>query len=374
MECIENRSKEIVRVSWRGIAVNLVLVAAKAAVGFAAGSLAVILDAVNNLSDALSSVITIVGTHLAGKAADKKHPYGHGRIEYIASLLIAMIVLAAGASSLKESVLRILHPAETDFRLYSLGIIAAAIVLKLLLGRYFIAKGKALSSGALTASGKDALFDAVIALATLISAGVSMVSSFSPEGWLGIVISLFILKAGAGIVSETAGQIIGIRTDSALSAKVRGVICGFPEVQGAYDLILHSYGPDSFFGSVHIEVDESMTVAELDALTRRITPKVYAECGVLLTAVGVYAANSDTPDARAIRAAIETAVSANPQILQMHGFYLAEAEKTVSFDLVFDYGQEHPEQVIASIRQALSAQFPGYHFSINLDRDFSVSD
>ncbi|MCR5306082.1 MAG: cation diffusion facilitator family transporter [Oscillospiraceae bacterium] len=373
MERIENRSNEIVRVSRRGIGVNLLLVAMKAAVGFAAGSIAVILDAVNNLSDALSSAITIVGTHLAGKAADKKHPYGHGRIEYIASLLIALIVLAAGLSSLKESVLRIIHPKETDFRLYSLGIIAAAIVCKLLLGRYFLIKGKALSSGALSASGKDALFDAVISLATLISAGISMIFPVNPEGWLGIVISLFILKAGVGIVTETAGQIIGIRADSALSGRVREIICSFPEVHGAYDLILHSYGHDSFFGSVHIEVDEKMTVAELDALTRRIVPAVYAECGVLLT-VGVYAANNDTPDAKAIRSSVETAIAANPRILQMHGFYLSETEHTVSFDLVFDYGQEHPEQIIDALSEALSAQFPAYQFCIHLDRDFSVSD
>lgn len=373
MERIENRSAEIVRVSSRGIAVNLLLVAMKAAVGFAAGSIAVILDAVNNLSDALSSVITIVGTRLAGKAADKKHPYGHGRIEYIASLLIALIVLAAGLSSLKESVGRILHPTETDFHLYSLGIIAAAILFKLLLGRYFIAKGKQLASGALSASGQDALFDAVISLATLISAGVSMIWKVNPEGWLGIIISLFILKAGIGIVTETAGQIIGIRADSGLAGRVKEAICSFPEVGGAYDLILHSYGPDSFFGSVHIEVDEKMTVAELDALTRRIVPKVYAECGVLLT-VGVYAANSDAAEAGAIRSAIETAIAANPNILQMHGFYVSESDRNVSFDLVFDYGQQHPEQIIAALRQALAAQFPGYQFCINLDRDFSVSD
>lgn len=373
MEHKQNRSKEIVRVSWRGIAVNLILVAVKAAVGFAAGSLAVILDAVNNLSDALSSVITIIGTHLAGKAADKKHPYGHGRIEYISSLLIAMLVLAAGLSSLKRSVEYILHPEQTDFRLISVLLIAAALGAKLLLGRYYLEKGKALSSGALTASGTDALFDAVISAATLVSAVISIWLHVYIEGWLGIVISALILKAGIGIVTETAGHIIGKRADSALAKQVRDTICSFPEVQGAYDLILHSYGPESYFGSAHIELDEKMTVAELDALTRRIVPKVYSDCGVLLT-LGVYAANNDAPDAKAIRAAVQTAVSANPMILQMHGFYLSETDKAVSFDLVFDYSQEHPEQVIASLKEALSAQFPDYQFTIHLDRDFSVSD
>ena len=373
MERNQNRSKEIVRVSWRGIAVNLILVAVKAGVGFAAASLAVILDAVNNLSDALSSVITIVGTHLAGKAADKKHPYGHGRIEYIASLLIAMIVLAAGLSSLKRSVLRIMYPEETDFKLYSIVLIAAALAAKLLLGRHYLKKGKELSSGALTASGTDALFDAVISVATLISAVISIWFHIYIEGWLGILISLLILKAGIGIVTETAGHIIGIRADSTLSKQVREVIRSFPEVHGAYDLMLHSYGPENYFGSAHIEVDERMTVAELDALTRRIVPKVYADCGVLLT-LGVYAANNDAPDAKAIRAAVETAIAANPQILQMHGFYLSETEGSVSFDLVFDYGQEHPEEIIDALRQALTAQFPAYLFSIHLDRDFSVSD
>ena len=208
-----DRSSQIVKVSIRGIAVNILLVVFKAIVGFAANSISVILDAVNNLSDALSSIITIIGTKLAGRAPDKKHPYGHGRIEYITSLIIAVIVLAAGGSSLKESVEKIISPEKTDFTVVSIVVICFAIFAKFYLGRYFIAQGKKLNSSSLTASGTDASFDAVISVGTLFSAVISLTVGWNIEGWLGAVISVFILKAGMEILTGTLGDIIGLRVD-----------------------------------------------------------------------------------------------------------------------------------------------------------------
>ncbi len=157
----KDRSKEIIKVSIKGILVNILLVVFKAIVGLLANSIAIILDAVNNLTDALSSIITIIGTKLAGKAADKKHPYGHGRIEYLTSTIIAVIVIAAGVLAGKESIIRIIHPDNTNYSYWSIIIIAVAVVVKFLLGRYFTAKGKKLNSGALKASGTDAIFDEV---------------------------------------------------------------------------------------------------------------------------------------------------------------------------------------------------------------------
>lgn len=366
----DSRSRQIIRVSRNGIIVNVLLVIFKIAVGAAAGSIAVILDAVNNFSDALSSVITIAGTKLAGKAPDKKHPYGHGRIEYIAALLVAVIVLIAGLTSLKESVTRILHPADTDFTVISAIIIAVAVAAKVLLGRYFLAKGKEYHSGSLSASGTDALFDAVVSFATLVSAIISMVFSVNIEGWLGAVIALLILKAGWEIISDTVWDIVGKRSDESLSKQVRAIVTDFPQVHGAFDLILHSYGPENHYGSVHIEVDDSMTAAEIDDLTRQIVPKVYTECGVLLT-VGIYAHNTTSGEAAEIRKAIKNAIAGDPEIMQMHGFYFAAQQHLVSFDLVFDFSAKEPGDRIEQIRQTLSEQFPDYRFVINLDRDFS---
>ena len=365
-----DRTKEIVKVSIRGIAVNIILVVFKAAVGLAANSVAVILDAVNNLSDALSSVITIVGTKLAGKAADKKHPYGYGRIEYITSTIIAVIVITAGITSLKESVMKIIAPEDTNYTAVSLIIIGAGVLVKFFLGRYFTAKGKALNSGSLTASGTDASFDAVISLATFVSAVISMTAGLNLEGILGAVISVFILKAGVEVIIETLGDIIGVRADEELTAKVKEKVCSYEGILGAYDLILNSYGPQENLGSVHVEVADDMTARDIDALTRRIVPEIYTEYGVLLT-IGIYASNTGDELSARIKEAVRSETAAYPQILQMHGFYCDPEKKLASFDIIIDFNEHEKLKITEDIRQKLSQSFPDISFYINIDRDFS---
>ena len=365
-----SRTGEIIRVSYRGIAVNLLLVVFKAAVGLAANSIAIVLDAVNNLSDAVSSEITIGGTKLAGKTADKQHPYGHGRVEYISATLIAVLVLLAGLASMKESFTKLLHPEDTNYTAVSLIVITGALVAKIFLGRYYQKKGRALNSDSLTASGTDALFDAVISFATLISAVISLTLGWNLEGILGIVISLFIMKAGYDILSDTVSRIIGIREDDALTRQIRECICANPNVQGAYDLILHNYGPEKYFGSVHIEVDDSMTAREIDALSRSIVPEVYQKFSVILT-IGIYAANTHSEAAQEIRRAVQAAAQAHQEILQVHGFYIDETAHAVSFDIMLDYVIRDPAEITGSLRETLHRQYPAYDFHINIDRDFS---
>ena len=364
------RSQQIVRVSIRGILVNAALVLFKAIAGFAANSISVILDAVNNLSDALSSLITIIGTKLAGKAPDKKHPYGHGRIEYITSLVIAVIVLTAGISSLRESVEKIITPADTHFTMLTVVVITAAIFTKFFLGRYFIAMGRKLNSGSLTASGTDASFDAVISVATLISAIVSMTLGWNIEGWLGAGISVFILKAGIEILRDTLSDIIGKRADRELSIAVRRRINTFKEVFGCYDLILHNYGPEENLGSVHIEVADEMTATEIDVLTRKITAAIYNEFGVILT-IGIYASNTDMEEAFAIKDRVIELIRQHKNIIGMHGFYYDDVENMVSFDLIFDFEEKDAKGITEEIKAALTEEFTGLTFYINIDRDFT---
>lgn len=365
-----NRTGEIIRVSYRGIAVNLLLVVFKAIVGLTAHSIAVVLDAVNNLSDALSSIITIVGAKLAGKAADRKHPYGHGRIEYISASIIALLVLLAGLTSMKESFAKLIHPAETKHTIFSIIILVAAVAAKILLGKYYQKKGAELNSDSLSASGTDALFDAVLSFATLIAAVISMTVGWNLEGLLGIVISVFILKAGYEIIKETLNHIIGIRAEDDFTAQIKSCICANPDVHGAYDLILHNYGPEKYFGSVHIEVDDSMTAREIDALSRTIVPQIYQEFGVLLT-IGIYATNTHSETAVQIRETVRHVVAQYPEILQMHGFYVEEAARAVSFDIMLDYEIENASDLTGEISAELTERFPDYQFFINIDRDFS---
>jgi len=364
-----DRSRRIIRTSILGIGVNLVLVAFKMTVGLIVNSIAIVLDAVNNLSDALSSIITIVGTKLAGRKPDKKHPYGYGRVEYLTGMLIAVIVLLAGFTSLKESVGKILHPEAASYTAASLVIIAAGVAVKFFMGRYVRRVGESLNSQALTASGSDALFDAVLSLTTLFGAVLSLVWHLNLEGWLGAVISAFIIKAGTEMLIETLNSITGERADKELTDEIRRLVCAYPQVRGAYDLTVHNYGPSSTIASIHVELDDEMTAKEIHRLTRNISVDVYNALGVVLT-VGVYAANDSGEADRELKARMEQIAAGMPEILEMHGFFVDEEQKRVMLDLVIDFAADAPA-IVEKVRQQAAPLRPGYRFDIVLDSDYS---
>ena len=363
------RDQIIVRTSIIGILANVFLAGFKAAVGAISGSIAVVLDAVNNLSDALSSVITIVGTKLAGKKPDKKHPYGYGRIEYITAVLIAVIVLYAGVTSLVESVKKILHPELPDYSPVALVIIAVAVVVKVLLGRYVKGMGEKVNSDSLIASGKDAMLDSVISASTLAAAAIYLIWHVSLEAWLGAVISLVIIKSGIEMLSESLSDILGERAESDTAKGIKATINSFPEVHGAYDLVLHSYGPDHLVGSVHIEVPDTMTADRLDELQRAITQKVLLEHGVILTGISVYSMNTKNDAAAHLQQDVRRAVMAHDHVLQMHGFYLDEAAREIRFDVIIDFAAPDRVGEYRAIVSEIEQKYPGYRVIVSLDVD-----
>ena len=364
-----NREKVIVRTSVLGILANLFLAGFKAAVGLLSNSIAVVLDAVNNLSDALSSVITIIGTKLAGKKPDKQHPYGHGRSEYITATIIAVIVLYAGVTALIESVKKIFAPETPDYGVSSLIIIGAAVLVKVALSVYVKKTGQAVKSDALAASGQDAMNDAVISAATLVAAGIWLIWHVALEAWLGAIISLFILKAGLDMLRQTFSRIIGERVDSELALAVKKTVSAFPEVNGAYDLILHSYGPDLLMGSIHIEVPDTMTAAELDQLERDITDKVAEDHGVILTGISIYSVN--TADDRIARARedIRRRVMSHDHVLQLHGFHMHDTE--IRFDVVIGFDAPDRRALFEQICEEIRGAYPNYQVYITMDSDIS---
>ena len=366
-----DRGKIIVRTSVVGILANALLAGFKAFVGIVTGSIAVTLDAVNNLSDALSSVITIIGTKLAGKKPDKKHPLGHGRVEDLTAAIISVIVLYAGVTSLGESVKKIIHPETPEYTTASLIIIAAAVVVKILLGRYVKGVGERVQSDALIASGTDATLDSVISAATLVAAGIFLLFGLSLEAWLGAVISLVIIKSGLEMLRDAISTILGERADSEMSRGVKEIISSFEPVSGAYDLLLHSYGPDKMLGSVHIEVPDTMTAGELDALEREIVEKVMCETGVILTGISVYSVNTTNDAVTAVHETVRRVVMNQPYVLQMHGFYLDEAAKTMQFDVVIDFAAPSMEEAYQHVVQEVSAAYPDYTLKIAMDQDLS---
>jgi cation diffusion facilitator family transporter len=366
-----DRKNIIIRTSIIGIITNCLLAGFKAAVGILSGSIAIVLDAVNNLSDALSSIITIVGTKLAGKAPDRKHPLGYGRIEYISAAIISVIVLYAGITSFVESVKKIIHPELPSYGVPSLIIVAVAIVVKIVLGTYVKKTGEKVNSDSLIASGEDAKLDSVISASTLIAAIIFIFSGISLEAWLGAIISIVIIKAGSEMLRDTLSQILGERMSPEFTQNIKKTIAAFKEVNGAYDLILHNYGPDKIVGSVHIEVPEDITIKRLDSLQREIVMKVYEEHGVAIEAVGIYSQNSDNSVAGKLHNDVVRVVKRHEHIKQIHGFYLDEVRERVSFDMVVTFDEKDVEKLRRDVYDELRAEFPEYDYIINIDRDIS---
>ena len=250
MKMPEARNQGIVRTSVIGIIANLFLVVFKGAVGLASNSIAILLDAVNNLTDALSSVITIIGARAAAKEPDREHPLGHGRIEYLSALLVAALVLYAGLSSLVESVKKMLHPETPQYSAVGLVIIAVAVLVKILMGQYVKHRGKQLNSDALVASGSDASFDALLSASVLASALIFLRTGISLEAYVGTLLSVMIVRSGYGMVRDTLDEILGKRPDTELVRKIRALIMEEQVVIGAYDLFITDYGPERRYGVV----------------------------------------------------------------------------------------------------------------------------
>lgn len=366
----QERERIIVRTSVIGVVTNVFLAAFKAAVGLLSHSIAVTLDAVNNLSDALSSVITIIGAKLGAKLPDKKHPLGYGRIEYLSSMLVAALVLYAGITSLVESAKKILSPEAADYSAVSLVIIAVAIVVKLILGSYVKKQGEKVNSGALIASGSDASFDAILSASVLASAVIYLLFHISLEAYVGVVIAVVIVKASVEMMMETLNDILGQRGDAELSGQIRDILKDEPEVRGAYDLLLHNYGPNKNYSSVHLELPDTMSVEDVDRLTRRLQVRVFRETGVILTGVGVYSYNTTDTEAAAIRNEVQKTVLSHEWALQMHAFYADTEQKTMRFDVVLSFEVERSE-ALSTLCQEVQALYPDYQIYIVPDADLA---
>ena len=365
------REKEIIKVSIIGIIANLFLAAFKAAIGALTNSIAITLDAVNNLSDVLSSIITIIGTRIAGRKPDKKHPLGHGRVEYLSAGLIAIIVLYAGITSLVESVKKIINPSEPEYTNIALIIVAVAVVVKLVLGSYVKSRGKKLNSDSLIASGEDARLDAVISATTSVAALIYIFWGVSLESYLAALISLVIIKAGYEMISETLSEIIGERIDKDVIDELKQTIMEFEDVYGVYDVVLHNYGPDTLIGSLHIEVLDTYTAGQLDELQRHLMKAAYDKNNIILAGISVYARNSKDDRAKKDFEKVRHLVMSHKYVLQMHGFYINYEEKIMNFDIILDFDSPDRNEEYMHILSDVQEAFPDFAIGITLDLDVS---
>lgn len=365
------REKIVIRTSLLGILANLLLSGFKVTVGLLSNSIAIISDAVNNLTDAMSSIVTIIGTKLANKAPDRKHPYGYGRIEYMTSLIVSFIVLYAGATALIESIKKIITPETVDYDVFTLIVIGVAVFVKFVLGFYVKKKGREAHSDALVASGTDAFNDGILSGAVFVSAIIYLIFKVDIEAYVSVILAGFIIKTGIELVKESVSNILGTRVESKLARAIKKEILKEEQIEGAFDLILHNYGPDQYQGSVHIEVPDTMTAVEIDKISRRVSARVIKKFGVVLHTIGIYSMNTKDKEAIRIREDIKSIVFAHEAVLQFHGFYYDEAEKVISFDIIIDFAVKEREKLYCDIYDEIKAKYPDYNLNITLDVDVS---
>ena len=367
------RESTIVRTSIISIVTNIILVAMKATIGLMANSIAIITDAINNLSDALSSIITIVGTKLANRGADRDHPYGHGRAEYITSLLVSAIVFYAGATALIESVKKIFNPEAVDYSAVTIIVLVIGVLGKFILGLYVKHVGTKIRSGALKASGVDAFNDGILSMSVLVAVIIYLIFKVNIEAYVGVLVALYIIKTGVELVKESVDSVIGKRIDHEIIEKIKTEILKDKRVLGVYDLVLNDYGPERYMGSAHIELDNKMTVSEIDQLSRQITNTIIKKYGVILHTIGVYSIDKKDPETRAIYDDIRELVFKNPNVLEMHGFSVDKKARSIVFDIVIDFKEPDQDSLHAEILKECRKLYPDYKINIILDTDTSVS-
>ncbi|MDU7411977.1 MAG: cation diffusion facilitator family transporter [Anaerococcus sp.] len=365
------REKQIVKTSVVGIIANVVLAAIKAIVGLASNSIAIILDAVNNISDAGSSLITIVGTKLAAKDPDKEHPFGYGRVEYLSAMIISVIVLYAGITSLVEAIKKIMNPVIPTYTTPSLIIVAVAVVVKVVLGRYVKNVGLKVNSDSLVNSGQEAKLDSIVSASTLVAAAIFISFGLSLEAYLGAIISIIIIKSGIDMIRNTISQLLGERNDPELAREVRKTVEDFPGVEGAYDLVLNNYGPDTWNGSIHIEVPDTYTADKLDQMIRDIQLEVYFKHQIILTAIGVYSINTQDPYVIAMHKKLKEIVFSHKYVTQLHGFYVDKSEKTIRFDVVISLDADDRLKIFEGVVKDVESKFSEYEIVAFPDVDFT---
>lgn len=367
---MKNRQQQIVRTGYVGIGTNVLVASGKAIVGLVSGSMAIVLDAVNNLTDALSSIITIIGVKLAGKPADDKHPFGYGRIEYFTAVIIAAMVLVAGGTSLVESIKGIITPSEQEYSTIGLCIIGVTIFVKFFLGYYTKRKGKDLNSDALLSSGADSMFDSIISLTTIVSAVIMITTGLNIDCWLAAVISCLIIKAGIEMLMSPISELLGMRSDPELTGAIKAKVKELDGVRGVFDVVIHNYGPEQNIGALHVEVADTLSASDLHHLTRRIQVLVKKEFGIFTT-VGFYAHHQEGSPEAMEEKSIKEYVSSIDGVLGMHGFYVNHQDKILSFDIVYSFKVTQPITLRQKVLDYMQEKYAGYNISIGMDRNYS---
>ena len=355
-----------------GIVLNLLLSAGKLFAGLMTGSISITADAFNNLSDAGSSVVTLVGFKLAGQKADDGHPFGHGRMEYLAGLLVSLMILLVGVELGRSSIGKILRPEAVDFSLVSTGILAASILVKLWMGQFNRGLGRKIGSAAMAATAADSLSDAVATAAVLAGTLVNRFAHVNIDGWVGLAVAVFILRSGWGAAKDTINPLLGESPDPELVKQLRELVLSHPQVVGMHDLIIHDYGPGRRLCSFHAEVPQDADILDahdaIDHIEREIKEKFGIETTVHMDPI----ATADEKINQLRRQVADLARVVEPE-MTIHDFRVVRGptHTNVIFDAVVPHKcRLTDEEVLQRLRRAVSALDPTYQAVIQIDRAY----
>ena len=359
--------------SLTGIACNLVLFVVKLVMGMLSNSIAITSDAFNNLSDSASCIVTLFGYKLAAKPADKDHPFGHGRMEYLTSLVLAAVILFVGFELLSGSVDKIIHPQPVHFSLAVLLSLLASIGLKLWMCGFNRKLGNRIQSGVMLATAQDSLNDVAATFATVISLLLSLVTDLPVDGVMGIIVSLFVFVCGYGIIKDTVNQLLGQPADPQLVRNIREVMLSRPQILGIHDMIIHSYGPGNLIGSAHAEVSSSGDLLQIHDTIDEIEKQIYEQLHVMMT-IHMDPIETDSPQVAEGRQLITRILGQIDPSLTFHDFRIVSGptHTNLIFDVVvpFDCPLSF-DQIRRQVEEQLAAQPETWYAVITFDRDYT---
>lgn len=365
----DSREGVILTTSGLGVIVNILCSVLKIVIGMAVSSIAVVSEGLNNAADAASSLLTILGTKLAGKHPTEKHPFGYGRVEYLTSLIIAGLILYTGIESLTGAVDGILHPYEMELSYLITGIIAVSAVIKLFLGTYMIRQGQCIDSGSLVAVGKECRADCVVSVVTILATLVYLLFDLSLDAYAAVVTSLFIIKAGAEVLRDTVSELLGKPGDKALAQELYRVIRENPLVLNAADMMLHNYGPDAYSGSVNIEIDCGKTVEEVYSNIHALQLRIMHEYHVTMV-FGIYAVNNDRETLKELREYIARFVREQEHVRSFHALYIDPKNSDIYCDLVVDYSLRDWDALEEDFRAYMHEKYPENRLEVVIETEY----
>ncbi len=355
-----------------GIFLNIVLFAAKYFAGVISGSIAIVADSFNNLSDAGSSLITLLGFRLAGKKPDPDHPYGHGRIEYISGFAVSFLILLMGFELAKSSVAKILSPEPLQTGWLPAVILLAAICVKLYMFFYNRAIGRKIASAAMTATATDSLSDAAATTVVLISMGVARFFNVNIDGYAGVLVALFILYAGYSAAKDTLAPLLGQAPDPDLVQRVTDIVLSHPEVLGIHDLVVHDYGPGRKMVTLHTEVDGKGDFFTLHDAIDNIERELTAACGCHAT-IHMDPIETDNEEVAEMRRRVAELVRKIDPAITIHDFRMVpgKTHTNVIFDAVVPAGLPMSEEAVAErIRLLVADAYPDHYAVVDIEQSY----